>query len=520
MRTGQITFAGQLNLGVIDALELLASPGVPIYEFVTSVRSQISAKNTAIATEKGVRDFVVANLGSLFLKEPTTSGGTSASAGQLVQLTSEGVIDSSMVRIPASNVYTVADQAARLVTSLNGIPLKAGDYVVQLNPAPATKYILTALPATNSANWDVFSVDNFDASAIVSGLLSAARLGTGTANTNTFLSGGGTFAPIVQNLKPAANSSILVGTEGGTTPVSNGQAGFLEIDVTKAAYVSGQTSGSSSSGVAKFTYDDFNITSNVVSIKDKFKSATTPLNFNPSTGELTIQSASTTQTGALTSTDWTTFNNKEPAISAGTATQYWSGTKSWATLNTTNVTEGTNLYFTQSRALATTLTGLGTGTNTAITSANTLITALQNLQAQITAGLSTTTIATSSVLGSVKVGSGLAVTGDGTVSITATSNIQSGSTYTIAVSDNDLIIEVTNATSVTVTFPNNLPAGFSCAIMQSNTATVTIVAASGATLNNARSHTKLFGQWAMATLYVRANTGTNAVWLLSGDTKA
>lgn len=130
-------------------------------------------------------------------------------------------------------------------------------------------------------------------------------------------------------------------------------------------------------------------------------------------------------------------------------------------------------------------------------------------------------IATSSVLGSVKVGSGLAVTGDGTVSITATSNVQSGSTYTIAASDNDLIIELTNATAVTVTLPNNLPAGFSCAIMQSNTATVTIVAASGATLNNARSHTKLFGQWAVATLYVRSNSGgTNAVWLLSGDTKA
>jgi hypothetical protein len=520
LRTGQITFAGQLNLGVIDALELLASPGVPIYEFVTSVRSQISAKNTAIATEKGVRDFVVANLGSLFLKEPTTSGGTGASAGQLVQLTSEGVIDSSMVRIPASSVYTVADQAARLVTSLNGIPLKAGDYVVQLNPAPATKYILTALPATTAGNWDVFSVDNFDASAIVSGLLSAARLGSGTANTNTFLSGGGTFAPVVQKLKPATDSPILVGTQNNTTPVSSGEAGFLEIDVTKAAYVSGQTSGSSSSGVAKFTYDDFNITSNVVSIKDKFKSATTPLNFNPSTGELTIQSASTTQTGALTLTDWTTFNNKEPAISAGTATQYWSGTKSWATLNTTNVTEGTNLYFTQSRVLTTPLTDLGSSPSAVITSTDTLIAALQKLQAQVTGKLSGVPIATTAVAGAVKVGSGLDVTGDGTVSIAATTNIQSGTTYTIQSSDNGKIVEFTAA--VTVTLPNTLPAGFSCAIMQSGTGAVTIATIGGATLNNARLHTKLFGQWAMATLYVRSNNaGLNAAfWVLSGDTKA
>lgn len=41
---------------------------------------------------------------------------------------------------------------------------------------------------------------------------------------------------------------------------------------------------------------------------------------------------------------------KEPTITAGSAGQYWSGNKSWQTLNTDAVPEGTNQYFTSVRA--------------------------------------------------------------------------------------------------------------------------------------------------------------------------
>lgn len=41
---------------------------------------------------------------------------------------------------------------------------------------------------------------------------------------------------------------------------------------------------------------------------------------------------------------------KEPSISTGTSTQYWRGDKSWQTLSSSVVTEGTNLYFTEARA--------------------------------------------------------------------------------------------------------------------------------------------------------------------------
>ena len=51
--------------------------------------------------------------------------------------------------------------------------------------------------------------------------------------------------------------------------------------------------------------------------------------------------------------DWSTFNGKEPGITSGAITQYWRGDKSWQTLNSDAVAEGsTNLYYTDTRSRA------------------------------------------------------------------------------------------------------------------------------------------------------------------------
>lgn len=50
-----------------------------------------------------------------------------------------------------------------------------------------------------------------------------------------------------------------------------------------------------------------------------------------------IPTASATNRGALSTTDWSMFNGKEGAITAGTTSQYWRGDKSWQTLDKTAV---------------------------------------------------------------------------------------------------------------------------------------------------------------------------------------
>ena len=84
---------------------------------------------------------------------------------------------------------------------------------------------------------------------------------------------------------------------------------------------------------------------------------------------LNIPTASSVNRGALSSTDWSTFNSKEPAITAGTTTQYYRGDKTFQTLNTTAVTEGTNLYYTDTRArlsISETITGIDYNNSTGV----------------------------------------------------------------------------------------------------------------------------------------------------------
>ena len=64
---------------------------------------------------------------------------------------------------------------------------------------------------------------------------------------------------------------------------------------------------------------------------------------------ISMPAATTSVSGYLTSTDWNTFNAKQPLITAGTTAQYYRGDKTFQTLNTLAVAENTNLYYTQAR---------------------------------------------------------------------------------------------------------------------------------------------------------------------------
>jgi hypothetical protein len=125
---------------------------------------------------------------------------------------------------------------------------------------------------------------------------------------------------------------------------------------------------------------------------------------------LTLQNATTAQSGQLTSVDWNTFNDKF-AAPAGTTLQYIRGDGSLATLNTTivpegtnlyyttarantdfdtrlatksttNLAEGSNLYFTNGRAIGSTLTGYTSGAGT-VSSSDTVLGAIQKLNGNV-----------------------------------------------------------------------------------------------------------------------------------------
>ena len=90
-------------------------------------------------------------------------------------------------------------------------------------------------------------------------------------------------------------------------------------------------------------------------------------------------------------------------------------------------------------------------------------------------------------------------------------NAQTGTTYSLAASDNGKLVTLSNASAITLTVPSGLGAGYNCMIAQIGAGQVT-VATSGTTLTSYGTLTKLAGQYACATLIANvANT-----FLLSG----
>lgn len=98
-------------------------------------------------------------------------------------------------------------------------------------------------------------------------------------------------------------------------------------------------------------------------------------------------------------------------------------------------------------------------------------------------------------------------------------NSQTGTTYSLVLSDAGKMIEISNTSAITLTVPLdssvNFATGTQINILQTNTGQITVAGAGGVTVNG-NPGLKLRAQWSFATLIKRAaNT-----WVLAGDTTA
>lgn len=99
------------------------------------------------------------------------------------------------------------------------------------------------------------------------------------------------------------------------------------------------------------------------------------------------------------------------------------------------------------------------------------------------------------------------------VTTTATSLTLSAASYM------GRVLRSTATAAAIFSCPNDWPIGGSITVVQRGAGQVTFSAASGATLDNSRDHTKTYGIKAMVTLTVDSNSdGSSAVYVLAGDT--
>jgi len=99
-------------------------------------------------------------------------------------------------------------------------------------------------------------------------------------------------------------------------------------------------------------------------------------------------------------------------------------------------------------------------------------------------------------------------------------NAQVGTTYTTVLADAGKLVSITNAASQTVTIPPNSSVAYGVGdqinILALSTATTTIAAGAGVTLNSNGAKLVLNGQFAVATCL---KTDTNT-WVVVGNVKA
>lgn len=116
-------------------------------------------------------------------------------------------------------------------------------------------------------------------------------------------------------------------------------------------------------------------------------------------------------------------------------------------------------------------------------------------------------------------GSGVAVSDNNEISgYRGHLNQQTGTTYTLQLSDSGKIVELTNAAAIALTADPTLPPGFACTVVQGGAGQVTIASSGSGSVVNRQSQFKTAGANAVCGVYVRSNSGSNAVFVFGGDT--
>jgi len=375
-------------------------------------------------------DYNLTQLGDVTIVTPST--------GQVLRYNGTAWVNST-----ESYVGTVTSVSASVPTGLtiSGSPITtSGTLAFGL----ATGY---SIPTTISqGTWDT---------AYNRSLTSASVTGTTTKTLTLNEQGGGTITASWSDLNTDAVTSVF-GRTGAVVAVNGDYSTSLVTEGTNLYYtdararasnsfVAGSGAYNSTTGVITIPTNTNQLTNGASFITLTGLSATSPLSYSNTTGIFSISQATSSVNGYLTSTDWNTFNNKENAISTGTTAQYWRGDKSWQTLNTTAVTEGTNLYYTQARFnsafAAKTTTDLAEGTNLYYTDARARAAITGTSPISVTAGVVSITQSSASANGylsstdwSTFNGKQAALNGTGFVKIVGTTISYDNSTYLTTIS--------------------------------------------------------------------------------------
>jgi len=179
----------------------------------------------------------------------------------------------------------------------------------------------------NTAANNALTIDASNAATFIGSVTATSHITSG-GTSSQFVKGNGTLD---------STTYVSLTAISGTSPIQyNNTTGVISI----------LQSNTSQSGYLSST--DWNTFNNKASLTAF--SATTPLSYNNSTGAFSIQVANTGQSGYLTNTDWNTFNGKQSALSFGNLTETSSSVLTIAGGTSAVIGSGTTIAVKQSNS--------------------------------------------------------------------------------------------------------------------------------------------------------------------------
>jgi len=276
----------------------------------------------------------------------------------------------------------------------------------------------------NTAANNALTIDASNAATFIGSVTATSHITSG-GTSSQFVKGNGTLD---------STAYVSLTAFSGTSPIQyNNTTGTISI----------LQSGIAQSGYLSST--DWNTFNNKASLTAF--SATTPLSYNSGTGAFSIQVANTGQNGYLTNTDWNTFNGKQSALSFGNLTETSSSVLTIAGGTSAVIGSGTTIAVKQSNS-----TQSGYLSSTDWTTFNNKQSALTNpITGTGTSGyipkFNGSTSLTNSIITdsgtSITISGSLGVNGSALYTLTATKDI----TYADNINNNDTQFAITGQTN-------------------------------------------------------------------------
>jgi len=472
---------------VVDGV--FQSPARPIVDSDISTAAAIALSKVAgAASTAQVAAITAQSLGAL----TTTQAGSWISTAQ------------------QSSFATTAQVAAITATSLGAVTTtQITAYATTAQVAAITPASIGAIPTSQAAG--------FATTAQVAAA-TTAQLGTIKVGANLSIDGSGVLSATGSAYTSAAPLGLNAGGTGAITAVdalTNLGVPIRSVECMATSAVGGTASGNTftASTAGVFTGDGYTL--NVGEI-----CAFTQNGIN--NGPWILTTAGTVSVAAVfTRPSWFQGTVKSSVICIRFGTRY--GYVFSITPGTTgDIVVGTSTIALYQMAARTNGAGLGGNifTNTQTLPQGTTTLAPLNFKGGVSGGILTTPAAHSVEWD----GSALYVTNSSAIrQRVATSalaiNAQTGTAYTLALTDQGGLVTLSNAAAIALTIPLNatvaFPVGTEILLTQLGAGQVTVAAASGATVNG-RSGLKTAGQYATVSL---VKIATDA-WLIAGDTTA